>query len=253
VARPGRGRRPWCFRYGGRRAPVPCSGCGCPGGDRRRPRRAACLGRARGGAGARPRGGTRRPAAGAAERCPYARLRRGRRRRDGRPGRASGAAGRGVRAGEPRRLGDIAAEMLERVPRAVVALVDPAGRRLPRDGASAVAELVGEPGTGCCTGTCATAMSSPPSASRGSPSIPSPSPGTPASVCGPLESGWDGIVATGDPARAVRRRFDLLTEVLGPARRRAAGWTAAAERVVGHRGRRAGLGSGGRRPRALRS
>lgn len=40
-----------------------------------------------------------------------------------------------------------------------------------------------------------------------------------------LDNRWDDIVATGDVARAVRRRFDLMTEVLGLDRRRAAGWT----------------------------
>jgi streptomycin 6-kinase len=59
--------------------------------------------------------------------------------------------------GNRRRLADIAAEMPEQVPRAVAALADPADRRLLRDWASATAELVDEPGTGCCTGTCTTA------------------------------------------------------------------------------------------------
>lgn len=45
-----------------------------------------------------------------------------------------------------RGLGDIAAGMLERAPRAAAALADPADRRILRGWASAVAELVGEPG-----------------------------------------------------------------------------------------------------------
>lgn len=36
---------------------------------------------------------------------------------------------------------------------------------------------------------------------------------------------WDKVVATGDVARAVLCRFDLLTEVLGLDRQRATGWT----------------------------
>jgi hypothetical protein len=36
---------------------------------------------------------------------------------------------------------------------------------------------------------------------------------------------WDEVVATGDVARAVLCRFDLLTEVLGLDRQRATGWT----------------------------
>jgi streptomycin 6-kinase len=40
-----------------------------------------------------------------------------------------------------------------------------------------------------------------------------------------LHNRWDDVVATGDVPRAVRRRFDLMTEVLGLDRARAAGWT----------------------------
>lgn len=42
-----------------------------------------------------------------------------------------------------------------------------------------------------------------------------------------LDSGREGLRATGDAPRVVRRRFDLLTEALGPDRRRAVGWTLA--------------------------
>ena len=40
-----------------------------------------------------------------------------------------------------------------------------------------------------------------------------------------LQHRWDDVVAGGDVPRAVRRRFDLMTEVLGLDRRRAARWT----------------------------
>lgn len=40
-----------------------------------------------------------------------------------------------------------------------------------------------------------------------------------------LDSRCDDFVAKGDPLRVVRRRFDLLTEVLDLDRRRATGWT----------------------------
>jgi streptomycin 6-kinase len=36
---------------------------------------------------------------------------------------------------------------------------------------------------------------------------------------------WDDLVETGDVPRALLRRFDLMTEVLGLDRSRAAGWT----------------------------
>lgn len=38
---------------------------------------------------------------------------------------------------------------------------------------------------------------------------------------------WDKVVATGDVPRAVRRRFDLMVDVLGLDRQRAAAWTLA--------------------------
>ncbi len=40
-----------------------------------------------------------------------------------------------------------------------------------------------------------------------------------------LHNRWDDVVATGDVAAAVRRRFDLMTEVLGVDRQRAVRWT----------------------------
>lgn len=42
-----------------------------------------------------------------------------------------------------------------------------------------------------------------------------------------LHNRWDDVVATGDVPRAVRRRFDLMTEVLGLDRQRAVAWTMA--------------------------
>lgn len=40
-----------------------------------------------------------------------------------------------------------------------------------------------------------------------------------------LDSRWDDVVAGGDARRVLRRRFDVLTEVLELDRERAAGWT----------------------------
>ena len=40
-----------------------------------------------------------------------------------------------------------------------------------------------------------------------------------------LHNRWDDVVATGDVRRAVLRRFDLMTDLLGLDRQRAAGWT----------------------------
>ena len=41
----------------------------------------------------------------------------------------------------------------------------------------------------------------------------------------PLHHRWDDAVATGDVHRAVQRRFDLMTEVMGLDRKRATAWT----------------------------
>ncbi|MGW2633372.1 aminoglycoside phosphotransferase family protein [Streptomyces chattanoogensis] len=125
-----------------------------------------------------------------------------------------------------RRLGDIAAEMLEQVPQAVAALADPADRRLLRGWASAVAELVGEPGDRLLHwdlhyGNVLAAEREPWLAID-----PEPLAGDPGFDLWPaLDSRWDDVVAKGDTRRLLRRRFDLLTEVLCLERARAAGWT----------------------------
>lgn len=123
-------------------------------------------------------------------------------------------------------LGDVAAEMLEQAPRAEAALADPAERRLLRDWASAVAELVDEPGDRMLHwdlhyDNVLAADREPWLAID-----PEPLAGDPGFDLWPaLNSRWDDVVVAGDPARVVRRRFDLLTGTLGLDRRRAAGWT----------------------------
>lgn len=42
-----------------------------------------------------------------------------------------------------------------------------------------------------------------------------------------LHNRWDEAVATGDVPRAIRRRFDLMTDILGLDRQRATAWTLA--------------------------
>ncbi|CAL9331374.1 aminoglycoside phosphotransferase family protein [Streptomyces sp. enrichment culture] len=125
-----------------------------------------------------------------------------------------------------RSLGDIATEMLEQVPRAVTALADPADRRLLLSWASAVKELAGEPGDRLLhwdlhVGNVLAAEREPWLAID-----PEPLAGDPGFDLWPaLDSRWDDVVAKGDASRVVRRRFDLLTEVLGLDRARATGWT----------------------------
>lgn len=123
-------------------------------------------------------------------------------------------------------LGDVAATMLEQVPRAVVGLADPAERSLLRDWASVVAELVGEPGDRMLHwdlhhDNVLAAQREPWLAID-----PEPLVGDPGFDLWPaLDSRWGEVVAGGDPGRVVRRRFDQLTEVLELDRERASGWT----------------------------
>ncbi|MEU4510604.1 aminoglycoside phosphotransferase family protein [Nonomuraea wenchangensis] len=125
-----------------------------------------------------------------------------------------------------RRLSDIAAAMLGQVPEAVRALRDPAEQRLVRTCASAVAELVGEPGDrllhwdlhddNVLAGEREPWLAIDPEPLAGDPGF---------ELLPALDNRWDEVEATGDVARAVLRRFDLLTEVLGLDRDRAIGWT----------------------------
>ncbi|NEW74806.1 aminoglycoside phosphotransferase family protein [Streptomyces rhizosphaericus] len=125
-----------------------------------------------------------------------------------------------------RRLSDIAAAMLEQTPGAVPALRDPAERRLVRVCASAVAELLDEPGDrllhwdlhydNILAGEREPWLAIDPEPLSGDPGF---------ELLPALDNRWDEVLATGDPTRAVLRRFDLLTETLGLDRRRATGWT----------------------------
>ncbi|GGT04904.1 hydroxyurea phosphotransferase [Planobispora rosea] len=126
-----------------------------------------------------------------------------------------------------RRLADIAAAMLDQAPRAVRALRDPAEQQLVRTCASAVAELIGEPGDRLLHWDLHYDNIL---AGRREPWLaidPEPLAGDPGFDLWPaLDSRWEeAVVATGDVTRAVLRRFDLLTEVLGLDRQRATGWT----------------------------
>jgi streptomycin 6-kinase len=125
-----------------------------------------------------------------------------------------------------RRLADIAAAMLEQVPDATPALRDPSEQRLVRSCASAVAELIGEPGErllhwdlhydNVLAGQREPWLAIDPEPLAGDPGF---------DLLPALDSRWDAVVATGDVTRAVLYRFDLLTEALGLDRNRAIGWT----------------------------
>ncbi|TDQ54325.1 aminoglycoside phosphotransferase family protein [Actinorugispora endophytica] len=125
-----------------------------------------------------------------------------------------------------RRLSDVAAAMLEQASRAVSALRDPAEQRLVRTCASAVAELVDDPGDrllhwdlhydNVLAGEREPWLAIDPEPLAGDPGF---------ELLPALDNRWDEAVAAGDPARVVLYRFDLLTEALGLDRRRAVGWT----------------------------
>ncbi|WP_275559583.1 aminoglycoside phosphotransferase family protein [Streptomyces sp. 5-6(2022)] len=125
-----------------------------------------------------------------------------------------------------RHLSDIAATMLERTPGAVPALRDPAEQRLVRVCASAVAELLDEPGDrllhwdlhydNILAGEREPWLAIDPEPLTGDPGF---------ELLPAMDNRWDEVLATGDPTRAVLRRFDLLTEALDLDRRRATGWT----------------------------
>ncbi|MEU9124576.1 aminoglycoside phosphotransferase family protein [Streptomyces sp. NPDC048506] len=125
-----------------------------------------------------------------------------------------------------RQLSAITATMLDLTPQAVPALHDPAEQRLVRTCASAVAELLGEPGDrllhwdlhydNVLAGEREPWLAIDPEPLAGDPGF---------ELLPALDNRWDDVVATGDVAAAILRRFDLLTEVLGLDRRRATGWT----------------------------
>ncbi|MDT0343781.1 aminoglycoside phosphotransferase family protein [Streptomyces litchfieldiae] len=125
-----------------------------------------------------------------------------------------------------RHLAGIAAEMVEQTPGAVPGLRDPAERRLMRTCASAVAELLGEPGDRLLhwdlhSGNVLAGEREPWLAID-----PEPLAGDPGFDLLPaLDDRWAEVTASGDISRAVLRRFDLLTDALGLDRRRATGWT----------------------------
>ncbi|MFD9960370.1 aminoglycoside phosphotransferase family protein [Amycolatopsis sp. NPDC058986] len=125
-----------------------------------------------------------------------------------------------------RRLADVAAAMLVQTPQAVPALRDPDEQRLVLTCASAVAELLGEPGDrllhwdlhydNILAGHREPWLAIDPEPLAGDPGF---------DLLPALDNRWDEVLATGDAPRAVLRRFDLLTEALDLDRLRATGWT----------------------------
>ncbi|TDD14446.1 aminoglycoside phosphotransferase family protein [Nonomuraea diastatica] len=125
-----------------------------------------------------------------------------------------------------RRLGDIAQAMLDDVPEALTRLTDEHHRHWMTWCASAVAELVHEPGDRLLHWDLhydnVLAAGREPWLSID----PKPLAGDPGFDLMPaLDNRWDDVVASGDVTRAVLRRFDLMVDRLGLDPQRAAGWT----------------------------
>jgi streptomycin 6-kinase len=129
-----------------------------------------------------------------------------------------------------RHLRDIAARMLDGVPRALALTADADLRSLISTCAAVLGDLAAEPGDRLLhwdlhfDNVLAT-LDDP---GRWLAIDPKPLVGDPGfELLAALHNRWADVVATGDVPRAVRRRFDLMTGTLGLDRQRAAGWTLA--------------------------
>ena len=143
------------------------------------------------------------------------------------PGSARVPAPEGVR-----RLSEFGADLLERVPRALTLVRDPSQHRLIRTCASALEEVLPEAGDRLlhCDLHYYNILAPHPADPR-EPWLaidPEPLTGDPGfALLAALHNRWEEAVATGDLPRAIRRRFDLMTDILGLDRKRATRWTLA--------------------------
>lgn len=131
-----------------------------------------------------------------------------------------------------RHLADIADAMLAQAPAALAALVDPGDRRLVADCAAALREVRHDPGDRLLHWDLHYGNVLAPVGSGGrAPWLaidPKPLAGDPGFELLPaLHNRWADLAATGDVRRALRRRFDLMTDVLALDRARATSWTLA--------------------------
>jgi streptomycin 6-kinase len=128
-------------------------------------------------------------------------------------------------AGVPR-LRDVAAAMIANASATAATLADPDEARLVRRCADALAEVAGEAGDrllhwdlhyeNVLAGSREPWLAIDPKPLSGDPAF---------ELLPALHNRWEDAVATGDPACAVRRRFDLMLDVLGLDRDRAVAWT----------------------------
>ncbi|MFE6868075.1 aminoglycoside phosphotransferase family protein [Kitasatospora sp. NPDC057692] len=129
-----------------------------------------------------------------------------------------------------RTLADIADAMLAEVPQARGAVTGEADRRLLADLAAAVREVRPEPGDRLLHGDLhfgnVLAPAAPGARAPWLAIDPKPLAGDPGFELLPaLQNRWSDLAATGDLPRALRRRFDLMTDRLALDRDRAVRWT----------------------------
>ncbi|OLB80213.1 MAG: hydroxyurea phosphotransferase [Actinobacteria bacterium 13_2_20CM_2_71_6] len=125
-----------------------------------------------------------------------------------------------------RHLSDVAARMLERVPQALSVLPDTGERDLVQRCAAALSEVVPEAGDrllhwdlhydNVLAGEREPWLAIDPKPLAGDPGF---------ELLPALHNRWEEVVASGDVGRAVRRRFDLMVDVVGLDRQRARAWT----------------------------
>ncbi|MGW2791808.1 aminoglycoside phosphotransferase family protein [Streptomyces sp. NPDC001251] len=129
-------------------------------------------------------------------------------------------------------LADIASAMLDRVPGSMRLLRNPADRDLLAVCAAAVRDMLPQSGDRLLhwdlhyDNVLAREPSSPPERMQWLAIDPKPLAGHPGFELLPaLRNRWDDVVSTGDVPHAVRRRFDLMTDVIGLDRHQAFCWT----------------------------
>ena len=131
-----------------------------------------------------------------------------------------------------RRLSDFGTDLLDRVPRVLTLVREPAQHRLIRACASALEEVLSEAGDRLVHEDLHfDNILAPHPADQREPWLaidPNPVAGDPGfALLAALHNRWEEAVTTGDVPRAIRRRFDLMTDILGLDRNRAAAWTLA--------------------------
>ncbi len=131
-----------------------------------------------------------------------------------------------------RRLSDLGAGMLDRVPRALTLVRDPSQRHLIQACTSALEEVLPEAGDRLLHEDLHYFnILAPHPADQREPWLaidPNPLAGDPGfELLAALHNRWEQAVATRDVPRAIRRRFDLMTDIVGLDRPRATRWTLA--------------------------